>query len=155
MTAALEAVDPDTFRIVLKQPWGLVIEALGKPSSMVPFVMPARIAATPADQQIGEPIGSGPFVMRSDLWMHGAKLVYDRNPGYVPRAEPANGLAGGKRALIDRVEWLILPDPATAAAALQKGEIDLFDAVPPDLEPVLGEGARREADAAGTTSGCC
>ena len=138
-TATLEAIDPDTFRIVLKQPWGLVAEALGKPSSMVPFIMPARIAATAPDKQITEPVGSGPFIMRGDLWMHGAKIVYDRNPAYVPRAEPANGLAGGKRALIDRVEWIILPDPATAAAALQKAEIDLFDAVPPDLAPVLAK----------------
>jgi peptide/nickel transport system substrate-binding protein len=43
--------------------------------------------------------------------------------------------------LIDRVEWIILPDPATAAAALQKGEIDLFDAVPPDLAPLLAKAA--------------
>ncbi len=135
--ATLEAVDADSFRIVLKQPWGLVAEALGKPSSMVPFIMPARFAATPADKQISEPIGSGPFIMRGDLWVHGSKIVYDRNPRYVPRAEAANGLSGGKRVLIDRVEWLILPDPATAAAALQKGEIDLFDAVPPDLAPLL------------------
>jgi peptide/nickel transport system substrate-binding protein len=136
-TATLEEADPSTVRIVLKQPWGLVADALGKPSSNVPFIMPARIAATPSDKQIGEPIGSGPFIMRRDLWVHGAKIVYERNPNYVPRGEPANGLAGGKRALVDRVELDILPDPATAAAALQKGEIDLFDGVPPDLAPTL------------------
>jgi peptide/nickel transport system substrate-binding protein len=136
-TSKLEEADPTTVRIVLKQPWGLVPDALGKPSSNVPFIMPARIAATPADKQISEPIGSGPFIMRQDLWAHGAKIVYERNPNYVSRNEPANGLAGGKRALVDRVELVILPDPATAAAALQKGEIDLFDGVPPDLAPVL------------------
>jgi peptide/nickel transport system substrate-binding protein len=136
-TAKLDEVDADTFRIVLKQRWGLVADALGKPSSMVPFIMPARIAATPPDKQIGEAIGSGPFIMRGDLWAHGSKIVYDRNPRYVPRAEPANGLSGGKRVPMDRVEWLILPDPATAAAALQKGEIDLYDGVPPDLAPAL------------------
>jgi peptide/nickel transport system substrate-binding protein len=135
--AGMEAVDATTFRIVLKQPWGMVAEALGKPSSMVPFIMPARIAATPADKQIDDPVGSGPYVMRRDLWQHGAKIVYDRNPAYVPRAEPASGMAGGKRARFDRVEWLVLPDPATAAAALQKGEIDVFDGVPPDLAPML------------------
>jgi peptide/nickel transport system substrate-binding protein len=136
-TAKLEETDPATLRIVLKQPWGLVADALGKPSSNVPFIMPARIAATPPDKQISEPIGSGPFIMRGDLWVHGAKIVYERNRNYVPRSDPANGLAGGKRALVDRVELVILPDPATAAAALQKGEIDLFDGVPPDLAPAL------------------
>jgi peptide/nickel transport system substrate-binding protein len=136
-TSKFEEVDADSFRIVLKQPWGMVADALGKPSSNVPFIMPARIAAAPADKQITEPIGSGPFIMRGDLWLHGSKIVYDRNPRYVPRAEPANGLSGGKRVQFDRVEWVILPDPATAAAALQKGEIDMFDGVPPDLAPLL------------------
>ena len=110
-TSKMEEVDPATVRIVLKEPWGLVPDALGKPSSNVPFIMPARIAATPSDKQIGEPIGSGPFIMRTDLWEHGSKIVYDRNPAYVPRNEPANGLAGGKRALVDRVELDILPTP--------------------------------------------
>src|SRR5262249_59561587 len=40
--AKLEEVDPATVRIGLKQPWGLVADALGKPSSNVPFIMPAR-----------------------------------------------------------------------------------------------------------------
>jgi len=41
---AVDAVDAGTVRLVLKKRWGLVLEALGKPSSLVPFVMPARIA---------------------------------------------------------------------------------------------------------------
>jgi len=75
----MDAVDAGTVRLVLKKRWGLVLEALGKPSSLVPFIMPARIAATPATTAITELIGSGPFVMRRDQWVFGSKVVYEKN----------------------------------------------------------------------------
>jgi len=63
--------------------------------------------------------------------------VYEKNPDYVPRAEPASGLAGGKVVKVDRVEWTVLPDSMTKASALQKGEIDIIDQLPLDQIPVL------------------
>lgn len=135
--ASLDALDDNTFRIVLKKPWGLLLEALGKPSSLVPFIMPARIAATPPTTPITDPVGSGPYIMRRDLWVSGSKVVYDKNTKYVPRSEPADGLTGGKRVAFDRVEWVIMSDPQTATAALQRGEIDIYEDVSPDLVPVL------------------
>lgn len=133
----MEVVDDATFRIVLKQPWNLLVDALAKPSSLVPFIMPARIAALPNTEPLTDPVGSGPFIMKTDEWVPGSKIVYVRNPDYVPRDEPASGLAGGKVAGFDRIEWVILPDPQTAASALQRGEIDIFEDVPPDLVPLL------------------
>ena len=101
-TAELVAVDPKTVRLKLKEPWGLVLDALGKPSSNVPFIMPARIAATPATANITDPTGSGPFIMKRDEWVPGSKVVYVKNPAYVPRSAEASGLAVGKRAPFDR-----------------------------------------------------
>ncbi len=135
--ASMEETSADSFRIVLRQPWGLLLEALGKPSSLVPFIMPARIAATPGTTAITDPVGSGPYVMRRDLWVPGSKIVYERNPAYVPRSEPASGLAGGKVAGFDRIEWLVMSDTATASAALQRGEIDIFEDYPPDLVNIM------------------
>ncbi|MDU6749305.1 MAG: ABC transporter substrate-binding protein, partial [Bradyrhizobium sp.] len=39
-TASLEATDAKTITLKLKQPYGLVLESIGKPSSYVPFMMP-------------------------------------------------------------------------------------------------------------------
>src|SRR6266568_9169575 len=61
LTASLEATDARTITLKLKESYGLVLEALGKPSSLVPFMMPKRLAETPHTQQIKEQIGSGPF----------------------------------------------------------------------------------------------
>ncbi len=45
--------------------------------------------------------------------------------------------AGPKIVNIDRVEWVTIPDAATAAAALQAGEVDWLDVPSPDLLPLL------------------
>src|ERR1700732_643665 len=93
-----EVVDPKTFKMKMKEPYGLVLQSLGKPSSNVPFMMPARVAATDPMQQIKleDVIGSGPFIFKAEEWKPGEKTVYVKNPKYKPRSEPASGLAGGK-----------------------------------------------------------
>jgi peptide/nickel transport system substrate-binding protein len=137
--SALESPDPKTIVIKLKQPTGLVLSALGKPSSNVPFMMPKRIAATDPGKQIEEFIGSGPFVFKKDEWQPGAKLVYVKFDKYKPRSEPPSALAGGKVVKVDRVEWIYIPDSATAAAAMNAGEADIWEQMPPDLIPLLSK----------------
>src|SRR3954470_3545683 len=74
-TAALEATDVRTITLKLKEPYGLVLESLGKPSSLVPFMMPKRLAETPPTQQIKEQIGSGPFKFVAAEFQPGVKAV--------------------------------------------------------------------------------
>jgi peptide/nickel transport system substrate-binding protein len=99
--------------------------------------MPARIAATDPFRQINEYVGSGPMRFIKNEWVPGAKAVFEKSAGYVPREEPASWLAGGKRIATERIEWIVMPDPATAAAALQDGEVDWWENAIPDLVPLL------------------
>src|SRR5476651_2025337 len=112
-------VDAKTFQIVLKVKFGPMLQALGKPSVVVPFMMPARIAATDPNTQISE------------------YIVFLKNTKYKPRAEPASGLAGGKVVSLDRVEWVWIPDSQTQVNALINGEIDMLESVAYDHLPVL------------------
>jgi peptide/nickel transport system substrate-binding protein len=124
---------PDTFRIFLGESCGFVLEALGKPSSNVPFIMPKRIAETDAFKQIEEHIGSGPYVFKRDEFKPGDKAVYLKNTKYVPRSEPPSGSTGGKHVYVDRVEWnLALRDAQAQVNALQKGEVDIIESLPFD-----------------------
>jgi len=136
-TAAWNALDNKTFTLTLNKPVAFVLEALGKPSSNVPFIMPERIASTDPFTNITDPIGSGPFIMLTEEWVPGNKVVYVKNNDYVPRSEPPSWASGGKVVKVDRVEWLYIPDAATAAAALSAGEADWWEQMPPDLIPVL------------------
>ncbi len=133
----LVVVDARTFRIVLSEPTGLVLPALGKPSVYVPFMMPKRVADTSSNEQISDYTGSGPFVFKRDEWKAGDKVVYVKFDKYRPRPEPPSGLAGGKVAKVDRVEWRAIADHQTAINALLSGEIDMIESPPHDLLPVL------------------
>ena len=106
-TGSLEVVDEKTFTLVLARPFALVTEALARPTASALFVMPERLAQTPATTAITEATGSGPFIFQADEWRVGDRAVYRRNPAYRPRPEPADGLAGGKVVKIERLEWLL------------------------------------------------
>ena len=127
---SMDSPTPDTFRIFLGEACGFVLEALGKPSSNVPFIMPKRVAETDAFKQIEDYIGSGPFIFKKDEFKPGDKAVYLKNTKYVPRSEPPSGTAGGKNVYVDRVEWnLALRDAQAQVNALKNGEVDIIEAL--------------------------
>ncbi|MBR2813608.1 MAG: ABC transporter substrate-binding protein [Reyranella sp.] len=130
-------VDGKTFQMVLKEPYGLVLDSLGKPSSQVPFMMPKKVADTDPFKQIDSQIGSGPFIYQNAESKPGEKHVYIKNPKYKPRSEPASGLSGGKVVKVDRVEIIEMPDTQQQVNAIIAGEIDLIEQPPHDLIPVL------------------
>jgi peptide/nickel transport system substrate-binding protein len=147
LNALLDEMRPladDRFAIRLKRPWPGLTWALGKPSANMCAIMPERVARTDPHQQIGDFTGSGPFRFRREQWVPGSLAVFERNAAYVSRDEPPDFLAGGKPVHFDRVEWRVMPDPATAAAALQNNEVDWVEAPLADLLPVL----RRHRDIA-------
>jgi peptide/nickel transport system substrate-binding protein len=137
-TASMAAKDDKTFSIVLKEPFPLMLPALGKANAPLPVMMPMRFASTPGDQRITvPPVGSGPFRFRADLWKSGNSMIIERNPDYVSRAEPADFLAGGRSVKVDRIDLRVMPDQMTGASALIKGEIDYMQYLPFDALPLL------------------
>ena len=133
----LKPVDARTFTLKLKEPYGLVLDSLAKQSSNVPFMMPKAVASTDPFKQIDSQVGSGPFIYVKAESKPGERHVYIKNPKYKPRPEPASGLAGGKVAKVDRVEFVDMPDPTQQVNALIAGEIDMIENVPHDLLPLL------------------
>ena len=128
--SSMDSPTPDTFRLFLGEACGFVLEALGKPSSNVPFIMPRRVAETDAFKQIEEHIGSGPYVFKKDEFKPGDRAVYTKNAKYLPRSEPPSGTTGGKRVYVDRVEWnLALRDAQAQVNALKNGEVDIIEAL--------------------------
>jgi peptide/nickel transport system substrate-binding protein len=122
--ADMKADGDDGFTISLKEPMGIVVETLGKGSSVVPFMLRASDAAKDDLGAAYRPIGSGPFTFNAGMYQPNNRIVFDRNPHYVPREEAPDFLAGGKKVYLDRVEWVVLPNPSSAIAAIQAGEID-------------------------------
>jgi peptide/nickel transport system substrate-binding protein len=129
--------DDRTIKITLKQPFPLLIEAIAKPDAQIAFMMPERLAKSDPYKPVTEMIGSGPFRFLKDEFNPGNSVAYAKNTDYVPRQEAPDWTSGGKVVHFDRVEWKIIPDSATASAALQAGEIDWWDQVQADLVPLI------------------
>ncbi|WP_439575541.1 ABC transporter substrate-binding protein [Phreatobacter sp.] len=138
ITEAMEPrADGRSFTWRLRRPYGLMLVALSKPAGNMPAIMPARVAATDPFTAITETVGSGPFIFVREEWVPGSRVVYRRNPEYVPRGEPASGTAGGKVAHVDRVEWLNIANAQTAVLALIQGELDYIESPGVDFLPML------------------
>ena len=144
----LSAPSDRTIRLRMSKPFPKMLFALGKGNPPMCEIMPERIARTDPFQLITEYVGSGPMRFKRDEWVPGSRAVFERFEGYQPRAEAADWLSGGKRMMLDRVEWLILPDSATKAAALQNGEIDWWEDPIPDLVPLLKRNRNIQVDIA-------
>ena len=134
--AEVAALDDRRFRFRLHQPVPLLTLALGQ-TQFPCFVMPERIAATDPFQQIRDPIGSGPFRFLAGEWNPGQRAVWERFAGYAPRPEPVDGLAGGRVPRLERIDWTVISDPATAASAMATGEQDYWEYPLHDLLPLL------------------
>lgn len=137
----LAATSDRTFRWQLKRPFPLLPDALGKVGANVAFIMPERLASTDGAVPVSEMVGSGPYRFVAAERIAGSRAVYARFEGYAPRqGGTASLLAGPKVAHFDRVEWLTIPDAATAAAALRRNEIDWWEQPTVDLLPTLQRG---------------
>jgi peptide/nickel transport system substrate-binding protein len=137
VTDELSAISDKVIQFRLRKPFPLLPTALAKPSAFCP-VMPERLASNPPSVQVTEMVGSGPFRYIASERVAGARNVYEKFDGYVPRSSGTPSFAAGPKVVhIDRVEWVTLPDAATAAAALQAGEVDWWEQPQPDLLPLL------------------
>ncbi len=136
-TVDLVAIDATTFRLRLTEPFPLLLHALAKISSSPCFIMRRRDAATDPSVAVTGAIGSGPFRFLPDSFVPGARVAYAANTDYLPRPEVADGYAGSKRAGVARVEWHVIPDPATQVNALQAGEVDIVSSPGLDHLPQL------------------
>ncbi len=137
VTDDIQIINDKTFAIKLKVATDMPLRALAKPSSVTPFIMPEKIAATPVTQPITSAIGSGPFRFVDAQYKPGVQAVFEKNKDYIPRNEPPSGLAGGKVVQVDKVKWVAMPDSMTAINALKNGEIDMIEQVSIDLLPLL------------------
>jgi peptide/nickel transport system substrate-binding protein len=137
-TDELSAADDRTIVFRLKKPFPLLPDALGSWESPMPAIMPERLAKTDAFTQVTELVGSGPYRFLPTEHISGARLVYERFADYRPREDGTSDFtAGPKIAHFDRVEWTIISDASTAAAALQTGEQDWWRTADWDHLPLL------------------
>ena len=132
---ALEAKDDRTIVWRLKKPFPFLPNTLAKTQPTC-AMMPERLAGDPF-KPAPECVGSGPFRWVGNEFVSGSRAVFAKNERYVPRPEKVEYGWGGYHVKVDRVEWRVIPDAATAAGALATGEVDWVEMPLPDLLPML------------------
>jgi peptide/nickel transport system substrate-binding protein len=141
-TAELRAASDRVVEFRLNHPFPLLPNALGKSGTIMPAIMPERLAITDPNKQVTEMVGSGPFTFATDEHVSGSLVVYKKFAGYVPRPGGVGSFTAGPKVVhIDRVEWQVIPDPSTALSALMNGEVDWWQSITPDQIPMLKRGA--------------
>jgi peptide/nickel transport system substrate-binding protein len=141
LMAATDELSAPTDKVIkfrLKRRFDLLPQALAHPTNIMAVIMPERLARTPLTTRMTEMVGSGPFRYVANERVAGARNVYAKFEGYVPRSQGTPSFCAGPRiAHFDRVEWLTTPDPGTQVAALQAGEVDWVEQPVMDLVPQL------------------
>jgi peptide/nickel transport system substrate-binding protein len=132
LTEELSALDDRSIVFRLKKPFPLLPAALANPANPS-FVLPERLARTDPFKPIQDATGSGPFRFKADEFNSGSFAAYERSAAYLPITSGEPSLTAGPKVVhFDRVEWQAIPDPATAAAALQKAEVDWYAGPTPE-----------------------
>ncbi|HET6971922.1 MAG TPA: ABC transporter substrate-binding protein [Phenylobacterium sp.] len=132
---SIEAPDPQTVRVVLDKPFAGFLATIARVDCGGTAILhPSSVGA---DGAWREPVGTGPF--RITAWKHNQYVDLARFPGYRPLPGPRDGHTGGKAALVDRVRFLVIPDPVAAEAALLRGDLDVLDNVTPIEARTLGK----------------
>ncbi|MBB2200929.1 ABC transporter substrate-binding protein [Gluconacetobacter tumulisoli] len=124
--AGTDVPDDYTAIVHLKTPYAAFLEVLAQ--GFLGIESP-RALARPRDENCQSPVGSGPFRIVS--WDRQNEIVMVRNPAY--HWGPPTALHAGP-ARLDRIEWRFIPEPSVRFAALQAGEVDVIDSLPPEAE---------------------
>ncbi|MBY0611405.1 MAG: ABC transporter substrate-binding protein [Beijerinckiaceae bacterium] len=147
VVAELSSPDDRTIEFKLQRPFPLLREALAKPTSYLPVIMPERLALTSPFSAVSEIIGSGPYRYAPEERVPGSLNVFKRFDAYVPCADGTPSFTAGPRiAHFERIEWRTMPDGNTAASALRAGEIDWWEQPNVDLLPLLARDQKLKID---------
>jgi len=128
----VEAPDTRTVRILMKEPFAPILDALS-----LPMTAPVSMAAV---RQYGDnfgqnPVGTGPFMFK-DL-VPGDRLVLVRNPDY--RWAPSIFQHRGP-AFLEEVVYRIVPEDLTRLALLERNEISFINyPVPREIARLKGD----------------
>ncbi|HEY7202977.1 MAG TPA: ABC transporter substrate-binding protein [Methylomirabilota bacterium] len=116
---AVEAKDPYTVVIHLKEPSGSLLYALASPNNGA-SIHPKEVIAAAGDGQIKEFIGTGPYRFVEHRPDRHIKVA--RFKEYAARAEAPNGYGGRRTAYLDEILFIPVPDVAVRLAGVETAE---------------------------------
>jgi len=105
--------------IHMKQPSGVLLAALARPNNGA-AIFPKEIVDAAGENQIKEPVGTGPFRFVEHKPDRHIKLA--RFKEYVARSEASDGYGGKRTAYVDEILFIPVPDVAVRLAGVESGD---------------------------------
>lgn len=125
---SVSAPDDKTVVMQLEKPVALFLDSLARTDCGAAAVISPK--SVDAQGKWLKPIGTGPFIFND--WKHGEYVSLQRFADYSALPGKPDGFVGGKKALVDEVRFMAVPDAATVKAGLQSGAIDVAQVSPVD-----------------------
>lgn len=119
----IEATDPSTVTIALKQPYAPLVSLLAFNNSAA-IILPAE----KQDEPMKEFIGTGPYMLKERKADQYIQLV--RFDGYKSREGESNGYGGARHQYLDEIRFVPVPDANTRVEAAVSGQYDYIDSLP-------------------------
>ncbi|HEV2055276.1 MAG TPA: ABC transporter substrate-binding protein [Methylomirabilota bacterium] len=136
---AVEAKDPYTVVIYLREPSGSLLFALGSPNNGA-AIYPKDILAAAGDLPVKEYIGTGPYRFVEHKPDRHVRLA--RFKEYSARSEPPNGYGGKRTAYIDEIYFIPVPEASVRLAGTETGEYNFAQSIRQDqVDRVKGQPA--------------
>jgi peptide/nickel transport system substrate-binding protein len=126
---AVEAKEPHTVVIHLKEPSGSLLYGLASPNNGA-SIHPKEVIAAAGEGQIKEFIGTGLYRFvehRPDRYIKVARFKE-----YAARSEAPNGYGGRRTAYFDEIQFIPVPDVAVRLAGVETGEYHFANSINPD-----------------------
>ena len=140
---AVEAKDPYTVVIHLKEPSGSLLYGLGRPNNAA-AIYPKSVMDAAGDGQVKEFIGTGPYRFVEHRPDRHIRLA--RFKEYVARTDAPEGYGGKRTAYVDEILFMPVPDVAVRLAGVETGEYHFGQQIKQDqydrLKTVSGVDAR-------------
>jgi peptide/nickel transport system substrate-binding protein len=115
----VEARDPSTVAMLLKEPSGALLNALARPNNGA-AIYPKEIVDAAGDQPVKEYIGTGPYRFVEHKPDRHVRVA--RFKDYVARTDAPNGPGGKRTAYLDEILFIPVPDVAVRLAGVETGE---------------------------------
>ena len=130
------APDPLTVVFELDQPSALFLTSLARTDCAMAGIL--HKSSVKPDGSFDKPVGTGPF--RFGEWKRGEFIRLERFAQYAALPGKRDGFTGAKRPLVDEVRFVVIPDSATAKAALVSGGVDVVpDVANADVAELKGD----------------
>jgi peptide/nickel transport system substrate-binding protein len=125
----VEAKDPYTVAMYLKEPSGALLMGLARPNNGA-VVYPKEVVEAAGDNPVKEYVGTGPFRFVEHKPDRHVRVA--RFKEYAARTDAPNWASGKRTAYVDEILFIPVPDVAVRLAGVETGEYHYAQQIKPD-----------------------